>query len=244
MIELPMRICFISAVLFSLLSLSTLTLADMYTFVDDYGVRHYTNVPTDIRAVPAVLAPTQLTVASTEGTYKKYFKDRGTTTRKSTKFDQYILQAAHKYKVDPLLIKAVIKVESAFNQFAVSHRGAQGLMQLMPGTAGDLKITDPFDAYQNISGGTRYLRAQLDTFNGDIKMSLAAYNAGSGRVSRLGRVPRIPETINYIRKVKEQYHSYQQEAKLTGFHAKMKKPSLSKRTLVTSINIQELVTIN
>lgn len=239
-----MRICFVSAVLFFLLSFSIQALAVIYTFVDDYGVRHYTNVPADTRAKPFALAPERQTRISTAESNKRYSGIKALNNRKNinTKFDSYILNAAHKYRVDPLLIKSVIKVESSFNQFAVSHSGAQGLMQLMPGTARDLQVKDPFDASQNISAGTRYLRKQLDVFNGDLELSLAAYNAGSGLVSRLGRVPRIPETINYISKVMKQYHAYRQEANLMGLHA-INHP-LSKRTLVTSINVQELVTIN
>lgn len=237
-----MRICLIPAILFFLLLCSTSALAEMYTFVDNYGVRHYTNVPTDMRAKPLVLAPVRTTTISTANNNKKYFNNKSITTRKGKNIEAYILKAANRYQVDPLLIKAVIKIESNFDQFAVSHRGAQGLMQLMPGTAGDLQVTDSFDAYQNISGGTRYLRTQLDSFNGDLKLTLAAYNAGPGLVSRLGRVPRIPETINYISKVMKAYRAYQQEAKQTQVHA-LSTP-LPKRALATSINVRKLVTIN
>ncbi len=237
-----MRISSISAILFFLLSSSPLAHAGMYTFVDEYGVRHYTNVPGDSRAKPVVLAPKGTTIVTAANINKKYPENRA--SHKSKNLETYILRASYKYQVDPLLIKAVIKIESGFNQFAVSHRGAQGLMQLMPGTSEELQVTDPFDAYQNISGGTRYLRTQLDTFNGDLQLSLAAYNAGPGLVSRLGRIPRIPETINYISKVMKQYYLYRQEAGFTIPHAVKIKTSLPKRTLITSINVQKLVTIN
>ncbi len=238
-----MRICLMSAVILFFLSHSALALAEIYTFVDEYGVRHYTNISGDSRAKPVVFAPQRQTMISTTNNNKKYYKGRSNISRKVQDIEEYIRSAAYKYQIDPLLIKAVIKIESSFNQFAVSHRGAQGFMQLMPGTARELQVTDPFDAYQNISAGTRYLRTQLNTFNGDLQLSLAAYNAGPGLVSRLGRIPRIPETINYIRKVMEQYHAYRQDKNLTTFGITTS-TSVPNRTLITSINVQELVTIN
>ena len=107
---------------------------------------------------------------------------------------------ARKHKVDPRLVEAVITVESAWNIDAVSHAGAQGLMQIMPGTQQDLGITEPFCPDQNIEGGVRYLKEMLDRF-GDIKLALAAYNAGPERVSRHGGIPPIKETQEYVAKV-------------------------------------------
>ena len=100
-------------------------------------------------------------------------------------------------------------------------------MQLMPGTARDLQVADPFDAYQNISGGAKYIRTMLDNYSGNLELSLAAYNAGPGRVSRFGKIPRIPETVAYVRKVMYYYRAYQRGTS----------PS-------TSINVRQLVTIN
>ena len=105
-------------------------------------------------------------------------------TSKETAYDTIIAQAAEKYDLNPAVIKAVIRVESSFNKDAVSHCGAMGLMQLMPGTAKDLKVTDAFDPVQNIFGGAKYIRAQLDRF-GDIRLALAAYNTGPGRIASL-----------------------------------------------------------
>lgn len=102
----------------------------------------------------------------------------------STSFDDIILRAAKEYNLDPSLIKAVIQTESSFNANAVSSAGAQGLMQLMPGTARGLGVNNSFDPEQNIFGGTAYIRQQLDRF-GDIRLALAAYNTGPGRISSL-----------------------------------------------------------
>ena len=110
-----------------------------------------------------------------------------------------------RYGLDPNLVVSVIEVESAFNPRAVSSKGAQGLMQLMPATAKMLGVTDPFDPEQNLRGGIRYLSYLHDLFNKDLSLALAAYNSGEGRVKRLGRVPHITETRNYVDKVTRLY---------------------------------------
>jgi soluble lytic murein transglycosylase-like protein len=106
------------------------------------------------------------------------------------------------------LIKAIIKAESGFDRYAVSSRGAQGLMQLMPATAKELKVFDPFNPEQNIDGGVRYLRSLLKMFNGNLVLSLAAYNAGPTLVKKTGGVPRINETRRYIKKVLAYYDQF------------------------------------
>ena len=118
----------------------------------------------------------------------------------------FIQTAATEHGIDPLLIKAIIKAESNFDPTAVSPKGAQGLMQLMPATAKDLQVADPFDPQSNITGGTKYLRSLLDSFGWDMELSLAAYNAGPGRVK--GRIPNIIETRIYIAKVLDNYQAY------------------------------------
>ena len=127
-------------------------------------------------------------------------------------FDQhslkpYILAAAQKENLDPALIAAVIEVESAFDPRAVSWAGAQGLMQLMPQTARIMGCHDPFDPEANIMGGSRYLRQMLARFQGDVSLSLAAYNCGPERVK--DKIPEIKETKRYVKKVLEAYQKYQ-----------------------------------
>lgn len=112
-------------------------------------------------------------------------------------FQALIDQAADRHGIDPKLLHALVIVESAYRADAVSHAGAAGLTQLMPGTARDLGVADRFDVAANLDGGAAYLAQQLIRFQ-DVRLALAAYNAGPGRVQRLGRVPEIPETQHYV----------------------------------------------
>lgn len=124
----------------------------------------------------------------------------------STEYDREIILISERHDVDPYLVKAVIKAESNFNPDAVSPKNAQGMMQLIPGTASDYGVDDPFDAKENMEGGVQYLKDLLDYFDGDLKLSLAAYNAGKGSVIKHGfTIPPYPETTDYISKVLEYY---------------------------------------
>jgi len=129
--------------------------------------------------------------------------DMGNSTAAALKrqIDRNIHNAARKYDLSPRLLRSLIRHESNFDPQAVSSAGAMGLMQLMPDTARDLGIHDPFDVEQNIDGGARYLRQMLDRFRGNRTLALAAYNAGPGTVERYGGVPPYPETQHYVQKV-------------------------------------------
>jgi hypothetical protein len=121
--------------------------------------------------------------------------------------NQFVQQTADRHQVDPKLVHAIIQVESAYNSKAVSRKGAQGLMQLIPATARRFGVADPFDPKQNIEGGVNYLRYLLDSFGGNLALSLAAYNAGENSVARYKGVPAFAETRAYIRKVTKLYNS-------------------------------------
>lgn len=122
-------------------------------------------------------------------------------TQGKNAFDHLFQAAGQQFQVPPALLKAIAWAESGFNPQAVSRAGAQGIMQLMPGTARSLGVTDPFNPAQNIFGAARYLRSLLDRFQGDVRLALAAYNAGSGAVQRYGGIPPYRETREYIKRV-------------------------------------------
>ena len=175
--------------------------AQMYLCRDDSGATNFTNVPNGSDCT-AIELKKQINLASFP---TRSFASGGSD---SARYDREIRRIGRLYNVDPPLIKAIIHAESYFDQAAVSHCGAQGLMQLMPDTAMELQVADPFNPLENIDGGTRYFRSLLDNFNEDLILSLAAYNAGPGLVARTGGVPRIPETLHYINKVLKMYKVY------------------------------------
>jgi soluble lytic murein transglycosylase-like protein len=120
--------------------------------------------------------------------------------------DAAIDQAATRHNVDPSLVRALIKVESNFNPNAISRKGAMGLMQLMPQTARQLNVVNPFDPAQNVDAGVRHLKQLMESYGGDVKLSLAAYNAGAGAVARSAGVPRIAETRSYVKRITQLYY--------------------------------------
>ena len=172
----------------------------MYICREKSGAMNFTNAPTSTNCRPYSLSQSVGFQATMGG---------GSTD--STIYDQDIRRIGRQYQVEPQLIKAIIQAESDFDHRAVSRRGALGLMQLMPDTARELHVANPFNPRENIDGGTRYLRQILDSFNGNLTLSLAAYNAGPGLVTRIGAVPEIPETQQYVTKVIRQYKEYKRQ---------------------------------
>jgi len=154
-------------------------------------------------APPAVIAEVKKIVEEEGGIFPKrswrYDAKRGPIFR--SKFDSVIVEAARKFDVDAALISAVIKAESDFNPREYSNKGAQGLMQLMPGTAARFGVTDSWNPTANIYGGVRYLRWLLQTFDGNADLAVAAYNAGEGNVWKYNGVPPFRETITYVNRI-------------------------------------------
>lgn len=183
--------------------------ADIYSYTDADGVLHFTNTPSKQE-------PWKLHAKSTDGPGKH--KPAGWHPRpfggggveRYTKFDESIREAAAYYQLPEAFVRAIIKVESDFDPTALSVAGAQGLMQLMPETGARMLVVDPWDPRENIFGGCRYLRVLANTFNGDLDLTVAAYNAGEGAVIRAGGIPAIAETQDYVVKVKHWYRRYRE----------------------------------
>jgi hypothetical protein len=129
------------------------------------------------------------------------------STRTPEEIDRLVEQTASRFRVDPELVHAIIRVESDYDPKAVSRKGAMGLMQLVPATAQRFGVENPFDPKQNLEGGVNYLKYLLDLFGGDLGLSLAAYNAGEHSVQRYGGIPAFPETRNYVHKVTSLYQT-------------------------------------
>ncbi len=136
------------------------------------------------------------------------FMPADTSPERYTRYDQWIREAAALYQIPEALVRAVIRVESDFDPRAVSPANARGLMQMIPATAERMMVTDIFDPRQNIFGGVRYLRVLANTFNGDLALTVAAYNAGEGAVMRHGGIPPYAETQDYVVKVIGFYRQY------------------------------------
>jgi soluble lytic murein transglycosylase-like protein len=130
---------------------------------------------------------------------------QGSTEVNDPRLDRIVQEAAQRHSLDPALVKAVITTESGWNARAISQKGAVGLMQLIPSTAQRFGVGNPFDPAQNVEGGTTYLKALLDRYNGDLTKSLAAYNAGERAVDLSGGVPAYRETQRYVQKVTDAY---------------------------------------
>jgi soluble lytic murein transglycosylase-like protein len=184
--------------------------AETYSFTDEDGVVHFTNVPTDKRYQPVHPSGKQ---KSKKRKSKQKRRSKVYRPRDVTKYDDYIREASKRFNIPTPLIRAVVAVESNFDPTAVSHAGAQGLMQLMPQTAEEMGVDDPFDPRKNILGGTRYLRVLANSFDGDLVLTLAGYNAGHQAVTRHMDIPPFAETQRYVRRVLRLYYHYKKQVK-------------------------------
>lgn len=181
-----------------LLSPSTVAAGStVYRYIDDRGVVHFTSSPPDRRYRPVVLRPQSISLSP----------PRPVSAPRHYGYDSIIRETAEANRLEPALVKAVIAAESNFSHVAVSRAGAQGLMQLMPGTARELGVENPLTPSQNIDGGARYLREMLDRY-GDLSRALAAYNAGPTNVDRYGGIPPFKETRDYVERVLTYYRGY------------------------------------
>ncbi len=181
-----------SLVVFSLcLLMAAETLADIYRYRDEQGVWHFTNIQTGDTRFKIFIRESQRTPA-------QYIK----------KYDGIIGEASRRFGLEPSLVKAVIKAESDFDHEAVSDKGAQGLMQLMPTTAANMEVKDAFDPEENIVGGARYLSQLMERFGNNTELAIAAYNAGPEAVQTHGGIPPFEETKTFVQRVLHYYHQF------------------------------------
>ncbi|MGQ9509687.1 MAG: transglycosylase SLT domain-containing protein [Thermodesulfobacteriota bacterium] len=185
---------------------SKFSMAGIYRYIDERGVVHFTNCPRDPN-FKLYIRESQEDVDSGDNGNQSI---NSVSVKDSNKFDHLIYEFSKKYEVDFALIKAMIRAESGFNPMAISRKGAKGLMQLMPQTAIRMNVSNLFDPRENIEGGVRYFKYLLSLFNNDIRLSLAAYNAGENIVSEIKAIPPYQETIDYIRRVWRYYQFYRE----------------------------------
>ncbi|MCJ7482004.1 MAG: lytic transglycosylase domain-containing protein [Thermodesulfovibrionales bacterium] len=192
--------------------------ADIFKYVDDQGVICYTDTPAGKKADRI-----HKDTPETPSGQKQPVQYNSGVNANASEYHNIIHEKASMYDLDPSLIKAVIKTESNWNSRAVSRKGAMGLMQLMPATATEMNVQNPYDPEENIEGGTKYLRYLLERFNGDLTLALAAYNAGPKTVEKFGYVPPITETKHYVSKVLSLYNGQTILPSVTSESGKSKK---------------------
>ncbi len=173
----------------------TVLWADIYQYVDDEGVVHFTNAQYDER-------------------YRLYLREgaKELPAARESAAPGWMMEYADRYSrahnLSPALIKAIIRAESNGNRFAISRKGAMGMMQLMPFTSKRLKVNDPYDPVENIEGGVKYIKELLGTFGGNVAYAVAAYNAGPAAVRKYGGIPPYQETRTYVKRVMEYYQKH------------------------------------
>jgi soluble lytic murein transglycosylase-like protein len=188
-------------VMLAVLGTSAAAQDDIYVRIHQDGRKEFTNRPSGPGWV----------FHMTESGYEPVirFSDRG----QPRSIDDIVSEIAEKFSIDGSLVKAIIKAESNCNASAVSSKGAQGLMQLMPATAKNLNVSKPFDPRENIIGGVKYIKGLMASY-GDLKLALAAYNAGPGAVQKYAGIPPYRETINYVTRVIRYYKEFKDDPKL------------------------------
>lgn len=197
-----------AVVLFCALGVAAEARADIYTYTDGDGTVHFTNSPKgDKRYRVYIRGNGWRKSTPAPGVVPVPPSDRDVT--RFTRYDEWIRQAAALYQIPEQLVRAVIRCESDYDPRAVSVSGARGLMQLMPDTALLLQVRDIEDPRENIFGGVRLLRVLANEFNGDLELTIAAYNAGDGAVIRYGGIPPYAETRDYVVNVTRFYRRYQ-----------------------------------
>jgi soluble lytic murein transglycosylase-like protein len=201
----------LSLALMAGLLLSSLAQADVYRFVDEEGVVHFTNLPNDPRYKP-VDPPKKPAAKKANSKWARKVKSGKIKRRIVDTYDEHIQEASQRFNIPQALVKAVIVIESNCDSKAISHAGAQGLMQLMPRTAAEMGVKDVFNPRQNILGGTRYLRYLANSYDGDLVLTLASYNAGQNAVNRHMDIPPIAETQRYVRRVLQLYFHFKKTA--------------------------------
>jgi soluble lytic murein transglycosylase-like protein len=184
--------------------------ADIYQYTDENGVLHFTNVnvakgkkyrrvPSDSERTPSYAKPASRPVPAPTASVIS-------SSNIPSAYLESINTACDRHGVDPALVHALVKVESDFNPYALSRKGAMGLMQLMPQTAVEMNVRNSFNPDENIDGGVKYLRYLLDRYEGNLSLALAAYNSGETAVKRWGTIPPFRETQNYIQRIMKLYH--------------------------------------
>jgi soluble lytic murein transglycosylase-like protein len=188
--------------------------ADIYQYIDDAGVIHFSNV--------SVGKAKKFKKVSQEPNTRRYAENTSRTAPAPSaqapstsipassnmpgNYTEIINSACNRHGVDPALVHAIVKVESDFNPYALSSKGAMGLMQLMPQTAMDMNVRNTYNPHENIDGGVKYLRYLIDRYEGNLALALAAYNAGETSVKKWGTIPPFPETQNYVQKILRLYN--------------------------------------
>ena len=194
----------VTLLIFALCCIPMVSTAEIYKFVDEQGIVNYTSIKPSSKVDYRIF---KFPCYASDPQCRSVSWEKVPLNTKS--FNREISTAANTNSVDESLIRAIIHAESAYRADAESPKGAQGLMQLMPTTAAELRVSDPFNPGHNISGGALYLSRLLNEFNGNVTLATAAYNAGSGAVRKYGGIPPYEETREYVRRVRILYRRYQ-----------------------------------